>query len=695
MTRLDDVTFLRVVGDGARRTEAPEAGEALLDRVLAEYDRGARFALPPVDVPERPRRRRIALAILAAAAAVIAVVVVLPTREGSASSANGTLRFSVPYARQGEDVRVTYVPSGRLAAQDSLFLRVRFRDPQDGSYGRVSRPYTVAAVLQRTRSGQFDGRFRFPDSVVYGEFVVEDAAATVVDRPPKWYWELLGSSATGARTPSFDALMQQANANLGASWERSFDAVKEGVRRYPGRVEGWRSRLFYEQVLLGARAADSLRTLHLPRVREFDARLRREAFVDAELMNEMSAYANALHDSVTASYWNHRLVREWPATPAGVMARLLAAWPALLADTSTQLKLVEYERLYASVATDPRAVRREGFNVVRLGLDAALDARDSARALTWASRYLAAQGAWSDSAYVATRLVELPTLRASQVDGLRHFIRSAISANMADRPLWATRSQWRTELERRRASLYASLGRALVESGHPAAGADSLERAARIGWSTPFFRNAASAWSQAGDSIRAARDLARIAVDPSSTNAVADSLARVAGRPAAWPQLIEDARREMRTALFAEGTRKSIRGLPRVTAMDGREMKLGSLYAGRPAVITFWSRNCGPSVQELPEVEKLWAELRARGIPFVAITDEPPSKDLRAFLAEKKLTFPVFADTRREASSGFENFGTPSYFILDSRGAIRFDQRELSTVVRNVSLLLAEAHSTN
>src|SRR4029078_10558466 len=103
----------------------------------------------------------------------------------------GALRFSVPYARQGEEVGVTYDPSARVAAQDSVLLRVRFRDPQDEAYGRVSRPYTVAAVLRKTRSGQFDGHFRFPDSVVYGQFVVEDAAASIVDRPPTQYWELL------------------------------------------------------------------------------------------------------------------------------------------------------------------------------------------------------------------------------------------------------------------------------------------------------------------------------------------------------------------------------------------------------------------------------------------------------------------------------------------------------------------------
>jgi hypothetical protein len=68
---------------------------------------------------------------------------------------------------------------------------------------------------------------------------------------------------------------------------------------------------------------------------------------------------------------------------------------------------------------------------------------------------------------------------------------------------------------------------------------------------------------------------------------------------------------------------------------------------------------------------------------------------MRAFLAEKKLTFPVYLDTRREATNGFNNFGTPSYYVLDAQGVVRFDQREIETLVRNASLLLPETHSTN
>jgi thiol-disulfide isomerase/thioredoxin len=151
-----------------------------------------------------------------------------------------------------------------------------------------------------------------------------------------------------------------------------------------------------------------------------------------------------------------------------------------------------------------------------------------------------------------------------------------------------------------------------------------------------------------------------------------------------------EARARMRDILLREGTRKSVRGATRVTSLDGREVKLAALTTGRPTVVTFWSRYCGPSLMELPAVESLSRALEARGIGFVAITDEAPSNELRTFLAERKLTFPVYLDTRREATNGLNNCGTPNYYVLDAEGIVRFDQREIETVVRNASLLLPD-----
>jgi len=79
--------------------------------------------------------------------------------------------------------------------------------------------------------------------------------------------------------------------------------------------------------------------------------------------------------------------------------------------------------------------------------------------------------------------------------------------------------------------------------------------------------------------------------------------------------------------------------------------------------------------------------LRQQGVAIVAITDERVSDDLRRFLADQKLTFPVYADAWRQASRAFSQWGTPSYFVLDADGLVRFEYRELNQIPAEVAVL--------
>jgi peroxiredoxin len=83
----------------------------------------------------------------------------------------------------------------------------------------------------------------------------------------------------------------------------------------------------------------------------------------------------------------------------------------------------------------------------------------------------------------------------------------------------------------------------------------------------------------------------------------------------------------------------------------------------------------------------LAARLRQQGVAVVTITDERVSDDLRRFLTEQKLTFPVYGDAWREASRAFSQWGTPSYFVLDADGVVRFQYRDLDRIPAEVAAL--------
>ncbi|MEO8563804.1 MAG: hypothetical protein ABI601_17125, partial [bacterium] len=304
-----DVEFMRGASAVARALAAPPVSEALLERVLARRANGAEHLIGILSETQVTRRRPtsvLGVAVALAVAAVVALFVAVP-REGEAGAADGRLELSVPFAITNEVVRVTYTPSTELARHDSLVLRGQLRSVTDAPYGRVAEPYRRMAILRRDPSGRFVGSFRYPESIVHAALVVEDADASIVDDHGKKRWELLLSDSATRRVPSFDALAQRSSAHMGRSWEVAFEATKEAVRRYPDRWEGWTTLLFFQQNLLGERATDSLRRIHLPRLHAIDARLREAKDLPATKMNSLYFYAMALKDSATAEYWRRRL----------------------------------------------------------------------------------------------------------------------------------------------------------------------------------------------------------------------------------------------------------------------------------------------------------------------------------------------------------------------------------------------------
>jgi peroxiredoxin len=119
------------------------------------------------------------------------------------------------------------------------------------------------------------------------------------------------------------------------------------------------------------------------------------------------------------------------------------------------------------------------------------------------------------------------------------------------------------------------------------------------------------------------------------------------------------------------------RRLPDFTLKDmtGRDVSASSL-AGKVIVLNFWTKTCGPCLQEMPEIAELAKILKPK--PDVALvtvsTDDGPADvadTLKSVLHEPP-PFPVLFDPDAKIVSG--KFGThlfPETWIIDKRGVIR------------------------
>ncbi len=109
--------------------------------------------------------------------------------------------------------------------------------------------------------------------------------------------------------------------------------------------------------------------------------------------------------------------------------------------------------------------------------------------------------------------------------------------------------------------------------------------------------------------------------------------------------------------------------------MKGNTVSLES-FRGKVVVLNFWTKTCGPCLQEMPELADLARIVQPKGdvVVLTVSTDEGPEavKDtLKAVLREEP-PFPVLFDP--DAKIVAQKYGThlyPETWIVDKRGVIR------------------------
>ncbi|WP_068637107.1 TlpA disulfide reductase family protein [Thauera butanivorans] len=79
-----------------------------------------------------------------------------------------------------------------------------------------------------------------------------------------------------------------------------------------------------------------------------------------------------------------------------------------------------------------------------------------------------------------------------------------------------------------------------------------------------------------------------------------------------------------------------------LTGLDGRKIAMQQ-FRGRPLVVNFWARWCGPCREEIPELVKLSAEQAVDGIEVIGVAIEESDKleAVRDFARAYDMGYPV------------------------------------------------------
>ena len=641
-----------------------------LERVLRARSLGERRILP-AEMP-RSRTLRRSVVVTWAAAAALLVTVLLVVRAASvahltAAETSGSLSFSPERPTAGARVSIRYHPPLALAGARILHLRARFRTRWNAEYTRDTRQALVT-VLQRTGGDEFRGTFELPSDVVYAAFAVEDSAGTIVDANDGKLWDILVYD--GGR-PSLAALQQQMNDEMDRSPDSALTLARHMTAVYPAEPTAWASRIGFESFMLG-QLPDSVNAANVGRFFRFDSTLRGQHTVTPALMEGMLALsvqiaAPAGTAKRVADYWRERLAADAVGSPEAGMRAISGLNSRALRDSVFAAAAADsVERLWLN---GDSSITREAL----YGFQIASRSGDSAAAFRWADRVAGRQPDGAEFLFV--RLAQSSSWRPAALEHLRAIAHRYGAPDERRRPLELNKIQDARDRAEKARTVLASLGELLLAAGDTAAALDTLQRTLDGGWDLARFRRVADLYWRTRDTTAAARAYAFVVADLATPQSWRDSVGQVFSRllqGTRWNDLIGSAREELRRRVLEGAVSQRLKRDVRLTGDDGRVVPLSSLTAGKVSVLAFWSQYCGPSRAQLPLYASLRSQFDSIGAAFIPVTVESPSRDLHDFLRAVDPAFLTWFDPHGDLRVATNNIGTPTYYVVDPSGRIRF-----------------------
>lgn len=107
-----------------------------------------------------------------------------------------------------------------------------------------------------------------------------------------------------------------------------------------------------------------------------------------------------------------------------------------------------------------------------------------------------------------------------------------------------------------------------------------------------------------------------------------------------------------------------------ITSMDGKELTLADLK-GKPLFINFWASWCPPCRAEMPHIQAAYEKYGDR-VEFVMVNtiETDTIEDIKAYMSEAQLTFPVYLDHKNVVNELYLVPGWPTSLFINNKGVI-------------------------
>jgi peroxiredoxin len=93
-------------------------------------------------------------------------------------------------------------------------------------------------------------------------------------------------------------------------------------------------------------------------------------------------------------------------------------------------------------------------------------------------------------------------------------------------------------------------------------------------------------------------------------------------------------------------------------------------HRGRVVLINFWATWCKPCEDEMPAMERLYAELRDEGFELLAISVDDDIGSVADFQGRLSLSFPILLDPDKRVSQDYQTYRFPESFLVGPDGVV-------------------------
>ncbi len=126
-----------------------------------------------------------------------------------------------------------------------------------------------------------------------------------------------------------------------------------------------------------------------------------------------------------------------------------------------------------------------------------------------------------------------------------------------------------------------------------------------------------------------------------------------------------------------------------LSSLQGEEIRLSEMR-GQVVLVNFWATWCPPCRFEMPAMQEVYETYRKRGFVILAVNFKEDEAQVRSFVDEFRLTFPVLLDKSGNVAAQYRVVGLPSSYFVDAKGRVQavrvgaMDKEYMETQVRRL-----------